>query len=534
MAKMMRDINISIVLICVLAFSLTGYAKDFQSINNDYFVEFSVKSKNELIGQQTYLGLSFASFLQGDGSVIAEIQVNKKLFTAYIPLNARVRVECVFIKDGKPAKIEMQDVVTLSLLYNILQGQLDRKLLIDEKLNRFIGYLIEFHPIGEYFDNSSGIKGKEEEDKKVLIKPFEYNSICKEMGGTIKGVYIIEKEYQDKYGGDNGCGDENLLKKNQVTIVDNKENPDRNVGGHLCTAEKLVGPPDSGDCFGRCGDKCGFAYLTRHQHAFTQECFNHDLCALATGLKGWGSIRAGQPCRNEALDAKDGYFNEPDCQIYFINESPTGSILYDWPTISVDIKPSMSLYINLDSIRMTVDNSLVNHNTFVSDKDGINIYYNPINPLKEGNHTVDVSAETLRGRISGEKNWSFTVQNGDTTTPWIGNWLQINFLSLDDNGVWCGDDPGGIGLSAVVSENKWIETDYNNGCALTYSFTIDKDLNYQKKGVAISKDCDFYGINPMLLDESGKLEFYDNNSIMINFFDMQPGDDIVAFKWMRQ
>jgi len=523
----MRGIIASKVLICVFAFSMTVYAKDLQSVNNDDFVEFSIKSKKELIGYQSYLGLSFTSFLQEDGSVIAEVQVNEKLFTAYIPLNARVKAECVFIKDGKPAKIEMQDVVTLSLLYNMLQGHLDQNLLIDEKLNRFIGYLIDFHPVNEYFHNAPIIKGKEEGTRKELIKPFKYNSICNQMGETIQGVYIIEDKFVKKYGGETGCGiytdefDSLIVEKNTGT-----------GGGYRCTAEKMVGPPDSDKCFGRCGSNCGFAFFAISQHTFTQECFNHDLCALATGLKDIPSLLG--PCWNEFLDASDGYINAPSCEVIFSNESPTGSISEVRPTISVDIEPEMSSYVDLTSIALTLDGVLVQHTVDVNDKKVLHIYYTPDDNLKEGTHTVTVGAATLHRGILGTKKWSFTVKNDDNTTPWIGNWLQINFLTLDDNGVWDDDDPSGIGLSAVVSEDQWVETDYDNGCEITYSYTIDKDLNCLKKGVAVSKTCDFFGINPRLLDESGHLQFGKNNNIMIDYFDPQPGDDIVAFKWMRK
>jgi hypothetical protein len=49
----------------------------------------------------------------------------------------------------------------------------------------------------------------------------------------------------------------------------------------------------------------------------------------------------------------------------------------------------------------------------------------------------------------------------------MGDWIQVNFLSDDDNGIWDEDDLTGIGFVAKITENKWIEIDEDgSGCSL--------------------------------------------------------------------
>ncbi len=119
--------------------------------------------------------------------------------------------------------------------------------------------------------------------------------------------------------------------------------------------------------------------------------------------------------------------------------------------------------------------------------------------------------------------------------PWIGNWIQVNFLSNDDNGVWDQDDPDGIGFVAQITESEWVETDeYGNGCSVTYSYSVDHNNKLFKEAISVSNNCSF----PLgsFLNEFGTLEFYDGNNIMIEYFDVssEDTDTILAFKWMRQ
>jgi hypothetical protein len=60
---------------------------------------------------------------------------------------------------------------------------------------------------------------------------------------------------------------------------------------------------------------------------------------------------------------------------------------------------------------------------------------------------------------------------------------------------------------------------------------VDGNNRYSKIAKGVSK-CPF-PVTP-LLNESGRLEFSDGNKFMMEYFDLAPGDSIVAFKWMRQ
>ena len=121
--------------------------------------------------------------------------------------------------------------------------------------------------------------------------------------------------------------------------------------------------------------------------------------------------------------------------------------------------------------------------------------------------------------------------------PWIGNWILINFLSDDDGGVFDDDDPSGIGIEAVITASEWTETDFS-GCTITFSYSVESN-NYSSQGIGKNSECPA-SLNPGLEGDTGTLEFSNNNSIMIQWFDSGLGDNpdpdccILAFKWMRQ
>ena len=137
------------------------------------------------------------------------------------------------------------------------------------------------------------------------------------------------------------------------------------------------------------------------------------------------------------------------------------------------------------------------------------------------------------GTASSNTTDNGTTNDGSSNTPWVGNWVQVNFLSDDDNGVWDQDDLDGIGFEVRITEDKWIETnEYVPGCSVTYSYTVDENNRYNKIATSVSDSCPFT-VGPFL-NESGTLEFSDDNNVMIEYFDVWPGDTLLAFKWMRQ
>ncbi len=125
---------------------------------------------------------------------------------------------------------------------------------------------------------------------------------------------------------------------------------------------------------------------------------------------------------------------------------------------------------------------------------------------------------------------SETVNDG----PWVGRWIQVNFLSKDDNGVFDSDDLSGIGFVADITKTHWTETDdFGEGCAVTFTYKVKADMTYTKNAVSKNDLCPA-GLSLSLLSDSGRLVFSQENRFMIEYFDTQPGDDIVAFKWMRE
>jgi len=117
---------------------------------------------------------------------------------------------------------------------------------------------------------------------------------------------------------------------------------------------------------------------------------------------------------------------------------------------------------------------------------------------------------------------------------WLGDWVQVNFLSVDDGGAWDQDIPGGIGFVASISESQWVETDDDGaGCAITFEYSVGGDLRFSKTAVGLGSGCPAIPIE-ILPPETGRLEFSNGGDVMIEWFDLQPGDDIEAFKWVRR
>ena len=117
--------------------------------------------------------------------------------------------------------------------------------------------------------------------------------------------------------------------------------------------------------------------------------------------------------------------------------------------------------------------------------------------------------------------------------PWIGEWIQVNFLAVDDEGIWDDDDLSGIGFVARITKDEWTETDaHGSGCSVRFSYSVDRDRDFVKKIESAGSTCPA-GI-PIGFTETGKLTFSDKNRFMIEYFDRQADDEIEAFKWMRE
>ncbi|HZD04855.1 MAG TPA: hypothetical protein VE173_08050 [Longimicrobiales bacterium] len=118
--------------------------------------------------------------------------------------------------------------------------------------------------------------------------------------------------------------------------------------------------------------------------------------------------------------------------------------------------------------------------------------------------------------------------------PWVGDWVQVNFLSIDDHGMWDEDDLSGIGFVMEITETQWTDTDdHGDGCSVTYSYSVSDGNRYSRKPTGVGSRCPF-PLEALPSPETGRLEFSGDNRFMIQWFDPIPGDEIVAFKFVRR
>ena len=118
----------------------------------------------------------------------------------------------------------------------------------------------------------------------------------------------------------------------------------------------------------------------------------------------------------------------------------------------------------------------------------------------------------------------------DPGMPWVGNWLLVNFLSTDETQFSDDDDLSGIGFTAIVTETTWREID-ESGCTIDYALSVDANLRHTKTATSVS-GCPFGNDALPLLNETGRLAF--EGDFMNEYWDLQPGDDLAAFRWFRQ
>lgn len=157
----------------------------------------------------------------------------------------------------------------------------------------------------------------------------------------------------------------------------------------------------------------------------------------------------------------------------------------------------------------------------------------------EGTISAASGSGTWRSNYGCTGTWSADRDDSDGSGfvvsndgPWIGSWVQVNFLGDSDNGIWDADDPLGIGFVAQVTDTTWTETDeFGDGCSVIFEYTVDANFSYVKRARSVSNDCPF-SLSP-ILDESGTLLFSGDNTVMEEYFITLPGDTLIAFRWKR-
>ncbi len=399
-----------------LVIALAIFAPLSTNVSAQDFVTFSVKSEKLIIGE--YSTLKFSSTSNNNGSIKLSINLNGKQLTGHIPESEEenITISGIIVKNGNAAKLEQKDVVELTTLYISLQRHLDKQFLAHKMLDRFISYFLNFHSVNEYV-SMKPLSDDERLSNRDQISPFSSTDICDLVGETIKGEYVIPKEFVDK-GFE--CGDAAI----STEEID---------GDFSCAEFEVVG---ADPCIGGCGKGC--SSVPFKGQAFTQECFDYDLCARATG----DDFEKNGPCGEEFSTAINSFFKADDCK----------------------------------------------------------------NELLEANNIG----------------------------TWIGDWILVNFLADDDNGVWDEDGTSGIGIVATITENGWIETDkHGDGCAITYVYSVKSNNRHSKQAIRKGSKCRFWP-PARFIKETGRLEFSSDNNFMIENFDPKPFADIVAFKWMRQ
>jgi len=235
--------------------SLVAFVSDVSA------VEFTVNTREALVGQHHAFGIEVSSRLQGKATVVVEIHVDGKQIIARIDYARHtVRISSRGLDSGAPIALTAQDLDRVQRLQTSLALGGSR---VAEALVSTLTWLADYPP---------DVEVALETDTPEASPRQAWTSICDLIGQSITGHYT--------------------------------------AGGETVTVQAVVGPcgvDDANECLGRCGSACqpnpGDPAAVQR---FTQECFNHDLCTRATG-------QILSPCREEFVAASPGYFVATDC-----------------------------------------------------------------------------------------------------------------------------------------------------------------------------------------------------------------------------
>lgn len=219
----------------------------------------------ELAGRYDSLGVDFRATADGAGTAVAEITANGKTFVLRLYHGRIQTLDIVPLEPGAAKLKSAVDTQAIAALYRRLSRDFAGGGDASRILRRFAAYLVEFFPENEAFDGLV---------RDTAAMPAASTSLCDSRGELTLGEYsprINPLDMESEYA--------------------------------------IVGDPLS-DCLGRCGIAClqfeyGGQFLTPAR-AYTQGCFDHDLCAGYTG-DSLGN------CTDEFLVASDDYLVGPNC-----------------------------------------------------------------------------------------------------------------------------------------------------------------------------------------------------------------------------
>jgi hypothetical protein len=80
----------------------------------------------------------------------------------------------------------------------------------------------------------------------------------------------------------------------------------------------------------------------------------------------------------------------------------------------------------------------------------------------------------------------------------------------------------------------WSLTDeHGAGCAITFSYSVTSGNRFARQAIRAGNRCPA-GLPLAALNDSGRLEFSSDGRFMTEYYDLEAGDEIVAFKFVRR
>lgn len=420
MAKCRICMKALIILMYIFILSMGVYAQELPSLNDESKVlEFSVKSEKAIIGRHPGLGVTFSSIMEKKDNIIVDIRLrNKKQLIAHINYEDETsQIQFISLDSGQLLRLTQNDLQTLHVLNSILTQHIQNLYMprgVVDALLSALSLLYDYPP-NEFLDLSK------EEQK---ISPKVRISLCEDIGNEITGTYDIEES---------------------VPI----------------TESETVGPCASGDCFGRCGPGCGYPPDPLIQR-FAQGCFDHDLCARATGE--WFG-----PCYDEWRAAVDDFLFATNC-----NE-----IKGDWTVNMTGTTCFQGDCGDVDSVKLYHFQSIGTRFRGTSDPspyDGrVSIYQGTLSnnnqisgywriPTYMGPECGNQSAGYAKGNFTGQNNCGEMTMSLDGVLPWH----YIDTCTIAGNGSFQGNASAARDIQDLNLEDRVKKrTDVSDGIAPT-------------------------------------------------------------------
>lgn len=283
--------------ICLIALFLTvhSHAAQNASVNVDNAM-FWERTDQALRGTSSNREVVFSAN-QSAGNILVSLQLNGKEFLfSYASVSIKTKqLDSLQLLPDSPEnnKKTKADQLALRSLYRQLQPQLNQLEPLENGLLTSLDFLLNMIPVNGSFSNIDFKKARATN----LIQPQVFTNICSQRGTAVTGSF---DDFFKTY-----------------------------------TQKKIVGDPASA-CLGRCGVGCIQSEPQARKRQYTQECFNHDLCAGHFG-SSFGV------CSDEFTAASDDYLNAPNCSFYVIGKWRQS---FDWECNGAPVAVTISHFAN--------------------------------------------------------------------------------------------------------------------------------------------------------------------------------------------